>query len=381
MTDETTHVNAPPTAQPLVSSEGEIDLMEVGRVLLARWRLLVFGPLAVGVVTLGITFLIPPTYTATAVILPPAQSSSSSLAALAGQLGGALGGMAGAAAGIKNPADQYVGLLKSRNVADQIVERFKLQELYDVEFRQDARKQLSGNVRIDAGKKDGLITIDVDDHSPARAADMANAYVEELRRMTREFAVGEASQRRAFFEGQVKQVRESLSAAERDLSASGITEEALKAAPEAAVEALALVKAQVAAQQVKIASMRGFVADDNPDLRQAQTELVALRAQLERVQARAEGDSAGSGYAEKYREFKYNQVLFELVVQQYEMARLDEAREGNVIQVIDAAVVPERKTKPKKGQIAVVATLLAGMLLMGGVLGREALAARLLRPA
>lgn len=354
----------PTTTRALTSADGQIDLIELARLLLENWKLLVWGPLSVGLVTLGITFLIPPTFTATTLILPPAQTSSSSLAALAGQLGGALGGLAGAAVGVKNPVDQYVALLKSRNVADRIVDRFDLKNLYASQFAQDARKELEENVRVRAGTKDGLITIDVDDHSPTRAADMANAYVEELRRMTKEFAVGEASQRRAFFEGQVKQVREALGAAEKALGSSGITDEALKAAPEAAVEGLARIKAQVAAQQVKIASMRGFVTNDNPDLRQAETELLALKNQLERVQAKADDDPARSGYAEKYREFKYHQVLFELVVQQYEMARLDEAREGNVIQVIDRADPPERKSRPKRSLIFVAATILAGVFLI-----------------
>jgi uncharacterized protein involved in exopolysaccharide biosynthesis len=353
----------PTGPEPLWTDDGELNLGAVLRLLRARWRVLFFGPLAVAVVTYGLTHLIPPTFTASTVILPPAQSSSSSLAALAGQLGGALGGLAGAAAGIKNPGDQYVALLRSRNVADRILERFQLKQLYAVEFQQDARRVLEENVRIRAGAKDGLITIEVDDQSPQRAADMANAFVDELRRMTREFAVGEASQRRAFFEGQVKQVREALATAERELGSSGITEEALKAAPAAAVEALARVKAQVAAQQVKIASMRGFVSEDNPDLRQAETELNALQFQQQRIQARTESDPASSsGYSERYRDFKYNQILFELVVQQFEMARLDEAREGSLIQVIDQAQLPERKSKPKRMLIAAVSGLISGLI-------------------
>lgn len=350
-----------------MTADGELDLVEALAVLAGRWRLLVFGPLAVFALTFAVTLAVPPTFTATTVLLPPAQSSSSSLAALAGQLGGALGGLAGAAAGIKSPSEQYVALLKSRNVADRIVARFELKASYDVEFLEDARAALDDHVRVKAGARDGLITVEVDDRSPRRAADIANAYVDELRRMSREFAVGEAAQRRAFFEGQVKQTRDALAGAERALGSSGITDEALKVAPEAAVEALATVKAQVAAQQVKIASMRGFVADDHPDLRQAETELAALKAQLARVQTRADVEPATSGYAEKFREFKYQQTLFELVVQQYEVARLDEAREGNLIQVIDPAVPPERKSQPKRGRIALATAALSWVGLVCGV--------------
>jgi uncharacterized protein involved in exopolysaccharide biosynthesis/uncharacterized coiled-coil protein SlyX len=361
------------TAGPLTSADGGIDTFAVARLLASRWKLLVFGPLAVGLLALGVAFLIPPTFTASTIILPPSQSSSS-LAALAGQLGGALGGLAGAASGIKNPGDQYVALLKSRNVADRIVDRYHLREIYDAEFDEDARKQLWSRIRIIAGAKDGLITIEVDDGSPDRAAEVANAFVDELRRMTREFAVGEASQRRAFFEEQVRHVRESLSAAERALGSSGITDEALKATPAAALERLARVKAQIAAQEVKLASMRGFVAADNPDFRQAETEMLALRAQLKEIQRSSEDgvDEMSSGYAEKYRNVKYNQILFELVVQQYEVARLDEAREGNLIQVIDRAEPPKRKTGPKKALIGLVCALFSSVVFISLVVLKEA---------
>jgi uncharacterized protein involved in exopolysaccharide biosynthesis len=289
---------------------------------------------------------------------------------LAGQLGGALGGLAGAAASIKNPADQYVSMLKSRNVADRIIERFKLMEVYEAKFRSDAYDALEQNTRISAGMKDGLITIEVDDHDPARAAEMANAYTDELRRMTTDFAVGEASQRRVFFEGQLKQVKDALSTAEKELGASGITDEALKAAPEAAVSALAKLRARIAGAEIAIASLQGFVTEDHPDLKMARAELAALKAQETQMRgAEASSSSTENGYMSKYREFKYNLALFEIIAQQYEVARLDEAREGKAIQVIDVAVAPEKKSRPKRGLIAVVVTILATMGLSAWVVG------------
>lgn len=360
----------PATELPLINEAGEVDLWAVLRLLLAHAKRIIGGALGVGVLALGITFLIPPTFTATTVILPPAQSSSSGLAMLAGQLGGALGGLAGAAASIKNPADQYVSMLKSRNVADRIVDRFKLMEVYESRFRSDAWDELEQNTRISAGMKDGLITIEVDDHDPARAAEMANAYTDELRRMTTDFAVGEASQRRVFFEGQLKQVKDALTTAEKELGASGITDEALKAAPEAAVSALAKLRARIAGAEIAIASLTGFVTEDHPDLKLARAELAALKAQEAQMRgAEASSTSTDNGYMSKYREFKYNLALFEIIAQQYEVARLDEAREGKAIQVIDVAIAPEKKSRPKRGLIAVVVTILATMGLSAWVVG------------
>lgn len=345
----------------------EIDPVEALTVLVRSWRRTVLLPLGVGVLTLIITFLIPPTFTASTTIVPPAQQSSSALSAIAGQLG-ALGGLAGAAgmgAGLKNPADQYVAFLKSRNVSDRIIERFSLKELYEKELLHDARLQLGKRVRIEPGKKDGFIVISVDDHDPKRAAEMANAFVDELRRLNSELAVGEASQRRLFFEEQLKVAREGLSKAEEELNEVGVSPSALNTAPQAAVAAVAKLKAAITAQEVKIASLRGFVTDDNPELRQAYLELSALRGQLS---AAGEGSPESDGrpkYTEKFRAFKYQETLFELMAKQYELARLDEAREGNLIQVLDVATVPERKSKPKKAEISVLATLFAALLASG----------------
>jgi uncharacterized protein involved in exopolysaccharide biosynthesis len=319
-------------------------------------------------VAVGLSFLITPTFTAATVILPPAQSSSSTgLAMLAGQLGGALGGLAGAAASIKNPADQYVSMLKSRNVADRLIERFNLKSAYDRELMVETRVELAERTRIVAGMKDGLITIEVDDNDPTRAAAIANAYSDELRRLTMDFAIGEASQRRAFFEAQLKQVREALTVAERDLGTSGITDEALKAAPDAAITGMARLHAKITAQEVTIQSLSGFVTEDHPDLRVARAELAALKSQETRMHGPTTPDGPSSGYMSKYREFKYNLALFEIIAQQYELARLDEARESKSIQVIDIATAPERKSRPKRGLIGVVVTILTSICIAGVV--------------
>ena len=168
--------------------DDEISLLDI-LIVLAKHKKLILGlPLVAAVVAAGITLLMPNWYTATTKILPPQQSQSSA-AAMLGQLG-ALAGVAGGGLGIKNPNDTFVAMLKSRTIADAIIERFKLKELYDVKYLQDTRKELSNNVSISSGK-DGVITINVDDKEPARAAEMANTYVEELEKLTLKLAVGE----------------------------------------------------------------------------------------------------------------------------------------------------------------------------------------------
>lgn len=354
-------------------ADEEISLLDLALVLAENLKILIFVPLAAGLAALGIGFVITPTYTATARILPPQQQQSSA-AALAAQLG-ALAGLVGGAAAIKNPADLYVGLLKSRTVYDAMIDRFKLKELYEVRFAEDARRALEGAMKASAGAKDGMITIEVDDHDPKRAADMANAFVEELRNLTNTIAVTEAAQRRLFFETQLNQSKDNLTKAEIALRGSGVSEATLKTVPQSALEVIARLRAQITAQEIKLASMRTYMTDSNADLRVALQELGALRNELSKAEQSNTAKAGGEGaeYIARYRDFKYHETLFELMAKQYELARLDEAREGTVIQIVDAAQPPERKSKPKKALIAVLTTLAVFFLMVLAVFIRQGL--------
>ncbi len=354
--------------------EEEISLLDLLQVVVDNLRLLVLGPLAAGLLALGITFVLAPTFTATTKFMPPQQQQSGAAAMLAGL--GALGGLAGAAGGLKNPADQYVAFVKSRSVQDALIDRFKLTERYDEKYKQDTRKALEKNLQISSGK-DGLITIEASDEDPVFAAQLANAHVEELGQLLNRIAVTEAQQRRLFFEKQLADVKAKLVLAGQALKASGVNSSAVKANPQAAVEGLARLKAGVAAQEIKLASMRGYLTDSAPEFRQAQTELAALRTQLSRAEkeepALVGQDSSASDYIAKFREFKYQETLFELFAKQYEVARIDESREGAIVQVVDTALPPERKSKPQKALIAVITTLATGFVLLLFVFIRHAL--------
>ena len=353
-----------------VQASNEVSLLDLVQIVADNIKLLTVGPLAVGVTALAISFAIPPTYTATTKFLPPQQQQSLAAGMLSSL--GALGGLAGAAAGLKSPADQYLAYLKSDNVQDALIERFKLQERYDEKYKIDARKELSKNARISSGK-DGLITVEVDDKDAKVSAELANAHVEELRRLLGQLAVTEAQQRRLFFEKQLNQTKDKLTQAEQALRSSGVDASALKSDPRAAVTAVAQLQAQVTAQEVKVASLRGYLTESAPDFKQAMTELGALRAQLNKLENANSKTGGDSDYTARYREFKYQETLFELFAKQYEIARVDEAREGAVIQVLDVAQTPEKKSKPKKALITILATLSSGFALLLYVFIRQGL--------
>ncbi len=350
--------------------DDEISLLDLLQVVADNLRLLVLGPLAAGLLALGISFAITPTFTATTKFMPPQQQQSGAASMLASL--GALGGLAGAATGIKNPNDQFVAFLKSDSIANALIDRFKLMERYESKLKTDARKTLEDVSKIASGK-DGLITIDIDDKEPAFAAELANAYVEELGHLLSRLAVTEAQQRRVFFEKQLTNAQDNLVKAEQALGASGVNSSVLKSTG-AAVEAVARLRAQITAQEIKLASMRGYLNESAPDFKQAQTELSAMRGQLGRAEQSepATGD-ANSDYIAKFRDFKYYETLFEMFAKQYEMARIDESREGAVIQVLDAAQPPERKSKPKKALIALMTTLAVGFALLLFVFIRQGL--------
>ncbi|MFN5179549.1 Wzz/FepE/Etk N-terminal domain-containing protein, partial [Limnohabitans sp.] len=212
------------TDTPPIPEDDEISLLDLLQTIVDNLRLLILGPLAVGLAALGISFAIAPTFTAKTQFLPPQQQQSAAASMLASL--GSLGGLAGAAAGLKNPADQYVAFMKSNAVKDALIDRFKLMELWKAPTRTDARLALGG-VRITSGK-DGLMSVEVDDKDPQFAAELANAHVEELQKLLTRLAVTEAQQRRVFFEQQLFQAKDSLTAAEQALKAIGISDSVLK---------------------------------------------------------------------------------------------------------------------------------------------------------
>ncbi len=353
-----------------LQDEDEISLLDLLQVVVDNLRLLVFGPLVCGLTALSISFAITPTFTAKTQFLPPQQQQSAAASLLASL--GALGGLAGAATGIKSPADQYIAFMKSVSVQDALIERFKLIEKYDVKLKEDARLSLAGNVRIVSGK-DGLISVEADDKDPKFAAELANAYVVELRNLLGRLAVTEAQQRRMFFEKQLQITKENLAKADLALKSSGINSSVLKSSPSSAVEAVARLKAGISVQEVKLGSMRNYLTESAPEFKHALSELASLKTQLARAEKEEPAVKGTSDYVARYREFKYQETMFELFAKQFELAKVDESREGAVIQVLDIAQQPERKARPKKALIAIIASLASGFALLLFVFVRNAL--------
>lgn len=350
-----------PSSSQNTEPDDEISLVEIVIALKRRARLILVAPLLVGVLSFAVTYLITPTFTASAQLLPPQQQQSGA-AALLGSLSGLAGGMAGAAAGLKNPSDQWVALLKSRTVADALIKRFNLKEYYEKEFYFETRKNLEDNSKITAGK-DSLIDIEVVDKDPKLAAEIANAYIEELQSLSKTLAVSEASQRRVYFEGQLKEAKDNLIKAETALRNSGVSASALKTSPEVALGGIAELKARITAAEVNLNVLRDSMTANSPTVKQATAELGSLRQQLRNAEdSDVQAQGAGAAYVQKYRDFKYYETLFEMMAKQYELAKADEAKDGALIQVVDPAQVPEWKSAPKRALIAVIATILTLLL-------------------
>ncbi len=368
------------------ADDDEVSLLDL-LIVLAKHKRIVLGlPAIAAIVAAVISFLLPNIYTGTTRILPPQQSASAA-SALLSQLGGAVGGLAGVAGGalgIRSPNDLYVGMLKSRTVADNLIGRFDLNKVYDQKLESSTRNTLQSNTTIAAGR-DGIITIDVDDKDPKRAADLANAYVDELMKLTKVLAVTEASQRRLFFERQLLQVKDNLTAAEmaarQGLQKGGLAQ--VDAQGRSMIEVTARLRAQISAKEVQIGSMRTFAAEGNPELQRTQQELEALRRELARIEgsspiaAVGKGEASGSSGLDnlgRLRDVKYYEFLYELLAKQYELAKIDEAKDATIIQVMDQAIEPDRKSKPRRSLIVLLSTLVALFASILWAFAREAAA-------
>ncbi|NLZ42152.1 MAG: lipopolysaccharide biosynthesis protein, partial [Comamonadaceae bacterium] len=230
-------MSAPDPLQPSedTSSDG---LFEALLTLAVRWRLLFAVTLVAALAGLGTSFVLTPLYTARTAVLPPQQPQATGPMATLGTLAAVLG------AGVKTPADQFVAFAQSTTVADRLIERFGLLPHYDEKYLVDARRELQRRLRVSMGKKDGIVTIELEDESAQRAADMANQLVDELRGMSDRLALTEAQQRRAFFERFLEETRDKLERAQRELLASGFNTESLKAEPRSAAEGWAQLQAR-----------------------------------------------------------------------------------------------------------------------------------------
>ena len=346
-------------------------------------RIIVLVTLLAAVASLAVALAIKPVFTARATLLPPqAQQGGGSSAALAalGSLGALAGGL-----GAKTPDELYVALLRSDSVQRALAQRFDLLKRYEVESYETLRKVMPGFIRITTDKKSGLIGVEVDDVDPKFAADLANAHTGEITKVLARLAVSEAQLRRVFFEKQLKDTKEALIAAEQDLrrvqEKSGVI--ALDKQAEALIGGAAQVRAQISERDVQLKVLRGSATDQNPDVIRLAAELRALRSELARMES-TQGSNAGSAvdmpvgripeaaidYVRARRELKLQETLLEGMIRQVEIAKLDEAKEGPVLQPVDIALPPDRKSKPSRALIVLATTVFALLASMVFVVAR-----------
>lgn len=359
-------MNTSQNVPPFVS----VDLLAFLATLNRRRKLaavLIFGCAVLAVILGTIT---PRRYTATTKIMPPQQPQSLATAML-GQLAGGSGlaSLAGDKLGAKTQTDLYIGMLKSRTIADSLIGRFHLLGVYRNKKLSGARKSLAAHSDI-AAEQSGLIVISCSDTDPARAANLTNAYVDQLQQMTKQLGMTESSHRRFFFEEQLRKEKDALAEAEGNLKS---TEQKTLLAPTGQAEALiragAQLQAEIASREVQLSAIRSYATEDNPQVEVLRREIETLQAELARMTQHGDSSSnldvsakrlpdASLDYARKLRDVKYHESLYELLSKQYESARLDEAREGTQIQVIDPAVVPDMPSSAPRRVYAAMGMLL-----------------------
>jgi uncharacterized protein involved in exopolysaccharide biosynthesis len=393
-----THTDTLIDAEPMATEENatasqaqtEVSLLDVTVLLVAHKRFIIRFVLGAAVLAIIIALLLPVRYEAKVVLLPPQQNSSMA-SALLGQIGslgglGPLGALAGGL-GVKTPADMYVSLLTSRTVEDAMIRRFGLMAEYRNKRISDTRKEFERRTTAVAGTKDGLIRVSVEDGDPKRAAELANGYIDEFRKLSASLAITEAARRRLFFEHELQQAKDDLGVSEEAMrktqQSTGVLQ--IDSQARALIESAAVLRAQVVAKEVQIESMRSFATEDNPNLILARQQLAALQSQLEQIAgsthdtgsdivlSKGRVTEAGMDYLRRLRDLKYHETVFELLAKELEIAKLDEAREGEIVQVVDAAVPPDVHSSPHRTLIVIGMTVLGFFVAVFWIIVRQGL--------
>jgi capsule polysaccharide export protein KpsE/RkpR len=341
--------------------------------------------------SIPIVFLIPVRYKAKAQLMPPDGQQGLGMAlmsALSSKGAGALGGIAGDLLGMKNSGALFVGVLKSRTVADRLIQEFDLQDLSDDSKIEDARDDLDDHTDISEDRKSGLLTVTVWDHDAKRAAAMAQAYVSELDRLVAQVSTSSARRERIFLEGRLHEVKGDLDTAAKRFSefASKNTAIDIPAQGKAMMTAAAELQGQIIAAESELSGLQQIYADSNVRVRSLKARISELNQELQKIGGDTANPSNGEGmmappirklpllgvtYADLYRQNKIEETVFELLTQQYEMAKVQEAKEIPTVKVLDAPVVPTKKSFPPRGILIAVGTLLGIVGAAGSIVLRK----------
>ncbi len=358
----------------------EVSVLDLLIILAERKRMVFLITVAFALLAVAVSFILPKRYTATVLLLPPQQGSpvGMALASELGSMGGlgsiagggsGLSALAGGALGIGNTNEMYVSMLRSETVEDAMVRQYGLMQEYHKHYLSDARKAFEDRSTVNGNGKDRLIHISVEDHDPRKAADLANGYVAQFRNLSEHLAITEAAQRRVFFAEQLKQANQKLESAEEAFKETeqktGFIE--VNSQARALIEAAAALRAQIISLETQIQGMRTYAAGENAQLARAEQELDGLRTQLARLTGseqnldglivpKGQVPAASIEYMRKLRDVEYYQSMFNGLARQLELARLDEAKEGALVQVVDPAVPPDKKSSPKRMLIVACST-------------------------
>lgn len=336
-------------------------------------------------------FLIPKRYEATAQLMPPNGQSGTGmamLAALSARTGSALSGSAGDLLGVKSSGALFVGILQSRTVADRLVGQFQLQSVYQASTMEDARMALASHSNVAEDRKSGIISVTVSDHDPQRAARIAQGYISELDRLVADVSTSSARRERVFLEERLQDVKRDLDASARKFSEFASTNAAIDipAQGKAMVEAAATLQGQLIAAESEMRGLEQIYTSQNVRVRSLRARVTELRQQLERLGGASAGPDArgdrslypsirklpllGVTYADLHRQTKIQETVYELLTQQYELAKVEEAKEIPAVKVLDAAVAPTKKTFPPRMLIMFLGMMLAFTGAVMWVLGK-----------
>jgi capsule polysaccharide export protein KpsE/RkpR len=393
----------PPGPVEIPASKSFRPDLFLGRIrLLGRERAFLYRVTGWGLVlSLAAAFLIPKEYESTVRLMPPDNQSSSAMAmmaALSGKAGaglgsvGSVGSVAGDLLGLKSSGELFVGVLESRTVQDRLIDRFDLRRVYRKRLWEDTRKKLTANTGITSDRKSGIITVTVTDGDPRRAAAMGEAYLEGLNRVLVEKSTSGAHRERVFLEERLKTVQQDLEVAEKDFSQYASKNMAIdiKEQGKAMVEAGAMLQGQLIAAESEMEGLRQIYSDNNVRVRSMQARIAELRQQMDRVGGKGEGTAEGAAaspdslypsikklpllgvtYADMYRRTKVQEAIYEVLTQQYELAKVQEVKELPSVKVLDQANIPEEKSFPPRALLIIGGTLLFLAFGVAWVLGKQ----------
>jgi uncharacterized protein involved in exopolysaccharide biosynthesis len=359
------------------TAQSFLDYLEI---ITRNWRLIAGVTATAAVISVVYSLLLTNIYTARAMILP-SQDDKNMTSSMMAQLGG-LAGLAGVSVGGPTTTDLYVSLLRSDAVKIPVIDRFKLLEVYKVKYHTDASKLLDQTAVITAGKKDGIVTVFVDDKDPKLAAELANAHVEELGKLLIRLNVTGAGQNRAFLEERLTKAKVDLAKAEDDLKVFQSRNKSVNATEQAkaSIEGIAKLHAELVSREVQLSTMRRTYTESSQEVKNMAATVRQLKDQVARLEGSGSGSAIptvgaapalGQEYIRLMREFKIQETLVELLTKQYEMTRINEAKDVAPFQVVLKARPPERKSKPSRLAMVKTATLTAFFASLVLVFARE----------